>query len=650
MCRYLLKNLLSISGLCLLFLLPQAAEAKSWQFGDWSTEIRINQDGSFNVRETRTYVFDGIFSWAENEFLKSRVTDITDFKVYDEQNNLLSYPEVEINDTDDSIIARLNFSAANEQRIWIFEYKVLGGIGFFEDHDELYWNILPLDREVSVENVSVTLVLPLSVNNLADFEQTIYIGEYNSSAESSDYKIIDGRTIIFWGKNFAPYEGMTIVSSWPKKIVNDPGTLRIEAVVGDKVTAGVKIIIDGEDINNLTPWAYQLRNPAKNQETYIFSLRKFGYQTEPKELSIVRGETHVYSFTLIETWWYRLGRQVLAVLSILMWLTPFLAFYYYYRRWERLGKDPKSKGTIIPQYEPPKNMRPSEIGTLIDEKAQLRDITPIIIDLAVRGYLTIVELKKSRLARTANYKLIRSDKSNSELARFENRMMSSLFGGKKEVKLSDLKKSFYRQVPEIKKLVYESVTNAGYFEESPADVRKRYLLVPMVLFFLSGIATIALLSFTLSSSIASLTAPLVLVSIVGMIFSVLMPRKTNLGSEAKWWTEGFKLYLSKAEKFRLGAMTPETFEKYLPYAMVLGVEKKWENRFKDIYKEPPDWYVPAAGYHGAFTIAQFSKNLSSFTTSSAGSMSPPGSSGSSSSGFSGGFSGGGGGGGGASAG
>ena len=36
--------------------------------------------------------------------------------------------------------------------------------------------------------------------------------------------------------------------------------------------------------------------------------------------------------------------------------------------------------------------------------------------------------------------------------------------------------------------------------------------------------------------------------------------------------------------------SPEMFERYLPHAMALHVEKKWARAFEDLYKEPPDWY------------------------------------------------------------
>ena len=180
-------------------------------------------------------------------------------------------------------------------------------------------------------------------------------------------------------------------------------------------------------------------------------------------------------------------------------------------------------------------------------------------------------------------------------------------------------------------------------------MRKQYLVKPTILLIVSGIITTVSAGFLFV--ISSITIPLIFIGIIGIIFATVMPKKTNLGSDTKWWTKGFKLYLSKAERFRLGRMTPETFEKYLPYAMVLKVEKKWADRFKEIYLEPPSWYVPAGGYRGAFNIASFSKSFSGFTTNASSSIGTPrSSSSSSSSGFSGGFSGGGGGGGSASAG
>lgn len=119
--------------------------------------------------------------------------------------------------------------------------------------------------------------------------------------------------------------------------------------------------------------------------------------------------------------------------------------------------------------------------------------------------------------------------------------------------------------------------------------------------------------------------------------------------------EGFRMYLSVAEKDRLNALnppeeTPQLFEKYLPYAIALGVEQKWAEKFSNILANAsmsgqayaPTWYY---GPHwGSGNLTGFSSHLgTSFSHAIAAASSAPGSS---SGGGGGGFSGGGGGGGG----
>ena len=122
-----------------------------------------------------------------------------------------------------------------------------------------------------------------------------------------------------------------------------------------------------------------------------------------------------------------------------------------------------------------------------------------------------------------------------------------------------------------------------------------------------------------------------------------MPARTVGGARAREATLGFKEFLSRVEEDRYKRMitSPELFEKYLPYAMAFGVEEKWANAFKDIYREPPDWY---SGGTGPFNVSSFSQSISSMSSAAASSMSSsPNSSGSGGGGSSGGGSGGGGG-------
>ena len=76
---------------------------------------------------------------------------------------------------------------------------------------------------------------------------------------------------------------------------------------------------------------------------------------------------------------------------------------------------------------------------------------------------------------------------------------------------------------------------------------------------------------------------------------------------------GFQDFLDRVESDRFRRMidSPEMFERYLPHAMALQVEKKWARAFDDLYKEPPDWYSGPAGHRFRPTI--FVTDLGSMT-------------------------------------
>ena len=71
---------------------------------------------------------------------------------------------------------------------------------------------------------------------------------------------------------------------------------------------------------------------------------------------------------------------------------PLISLLYMLYKYFRYGRDPRIKRSIMVEYEPPENLKPAEIGTLVDEYADDRDIVATIIDLAIRGYLKIKPL------------------------------------------------------------------------------------------------------------------------------------------------------------------------------------------------------------------------------------------------------------------
>lgn len=327
---------------------------------------------------------------------------------------------------------------------------------------------------------------------------------------------------------------------------------------------------------------------------------------------------------------------------------PVLIFIFMFFRWYKYGKDPKGTGTIIPQYEAPDDLSPAEISVILDNKFEKKDISAEIINLAINGYLKIQRIeKKTFIIKTVDYNLIKLKEQDDLKNDFEKKIMEALFGTQKEIKLSDLRNKFYKELRIISDEIYDSVTDKGYFVKNPNKVRAIYISLAIAVVFIIYLFA-NFISFLGAIGIVSI----ILSCIVIAIFGWFMPKRTKKGAIARENILGLKQYLSVAEKDRIKfhnapEKNPERFEKLLPYAMVLGVEKEWAKQFEGIYNQTPGWYegnfssgfnaIILASILNDFSSAAYS-NLSSTPSSAAG-----GGSGFSGGGVGGGFGGGGGG-------
>ena len=70
-------------------------------------------------------------------------------------------------------------------------------------------------------------------------------------------------------------------------------------------------------------------------------------------------------------------------------LAPLLALVFLARRYWTAGRDPRGSASVVVRYEPPPDLTPGEIGALVDERVDLRDLTATVVDLAIKGYLRI---------------------------------------------------------------------------------------------------------------------------------------------------------------------------------------------------------------------------------------------------------------------
>lgn len=333
-------------------------------------------------------------------------------------------------------------------------------------------------------------------------------------------------------------------------------------------------------------------------------------------------------------------------LDLLPLFLPLLALFYMFRRWWLKGRDPAGRGTIVVQYDPPDQLPPGMMGCVFDQVANQRDIAATIVDLAVRGYLKIVETERPGLlfGTTKDYDLVKQKDYDLDatLRPYEKSLLGIVLGPTGTMSMKALSESHALNLglKNINELMMTECAATGYFPESPTKARTPYLGMAAALAVAGFIGVRVLGSFGVDWTVAILAAAV----IIG-IFGWLMPHRTAKGVAAREHALGFKDYLGTAEKYRLQWQESEnTFEKYLPYAMSFGIVDKWTKAFASQPVAQPTWYVGRPGtVFNAMVLSHSINSLNSAMTSAMNSAPQQRSGGS---GFSGGSSGGGFGGGG----
>jgi uncharacterized membrane protein YgcG len=399
-------------------------------------------------------------------------------------------------------------------------------------------------------------------------------------------------------------------------------------------------------------------------------------------LNFPKGE--IYQPTKTEYFWMFLADNWGFGLPIIIFVLMFVV-------WFKKGRDQDFKKTLIAQYEVPDNLTPGEVGYLMKERYSGRFLAGDIVNLAVKGYLKIVEISKKNVIspvffqkinllknikithllffllvaffinlnlfiglliliiilkffnlqrfklKEYQFEKLKDWKNIESLTKHEKRILEGIFKSKaigSKVRLKE-RVDFYQDKKEIDSRVKGQISAKNYFLNSFWNKKIVYVsigLLFLVLFFILGIFK-ERVDFILGGI---LSFPIIL------FFSLFMSKKSSKGAEAFWKTRGFKHYIDIAENDRSKFYAKENmFEQVLPYAIVFGNVDKWAKAFDGIIKEPPDWYSGS----DVFNVIVFSNALNNGIVYSSNSAAvSPSSSGSGGSGSSGGGGGGGGGG------
>jgi uncharacterized membrane protein YgcG len=449
------------------------------------------------------------------------------------------------------------------EHTYVFRYRVNRMLGYFEDHDELYWNVTGNNWVFPIDAASATVHLQFAPPRDALMIDA-YTGRLGSTAQNySHFVDADGR-VTFEARNALPAShGLTIVVGWPK-----------------------------------------------------------GFVTEPSRLTRVG-------------WLLSDNRNLLVALAGLI-----LLFAYYIPVWRKHGKDPE-EGVAVTRYEPPAGFSPASLRYIRQMYYDDKVMTAAIVNLAVKGYLEI-----ENDGGTHSIRRMPPMHANGALATGEKELYEALFAEGTEVTLEN---SNHKVL---------GAARSAHRESLQQDYKQHYFRTNGLLNIPAAIIVVVATVLAVKTGNGP-TWP-VIATIVGSFltlafFAIIMRRPTLRGRKLLDEVIGFTDYLEIAEKDELNLRnppekTPQLFESLLPYALALGVEQEWSEKFANVLAaiRNPDgsgWHP--GWYHGSFNTSNLAYSTNSMTSglSSAvkSSVSPPGSS---SGGGGGGSSGGGGGGGG----
>jgi len=294
---------------------------------------------------------------------------------------------------------------------------------------------------------------------------------------------------------------------------------------------------------------------------------------------------------------------------------PLLTLGVMFTLWWYKGRDPDPGVSVAPMYEAPAGMTPAECGALLGDKVHPQDITSTIVDLAVRGCLKIEETDDKGLVFHHKDYIFHLQKPEAEwqaLAPHEQVMMHQLFGGGSDIRLSSLKNRFYAALPAIRTDIMSSLKQKGMYLLDP-DSANAYNLGALILI----VAPFAAAQFTgykdVFTSVGLLVVCGIVSAVIWWLFARQMTAKTVKGGQTRIAVLGFQEFMNRVDADRLKRMPPDTFEKYLPYAMALGVEHHWAQAFAGIVKDPPSWYASPYGMAG-FNPLFFAASMSTMST------------------------------------
>lgn len=457
------------------------------------------------------------------------------------------------------------FLTRGVRQIYTISYSVKNQIRYFEDHDELYWNVTGNYWEFPIDEASATITFPEGTR-VIDFAG--FTGAEGTTGTDFTARQIQNGMAFETTRMLGYYEGLTVSISIPTGVIDPPS-------VADQ-------------------------------------------------------------FGLL---WQRFVGVGLLVLSLLG------VGYYYFRSWQKVGRD-APRLPVFPVYHPPEGYSAPAAHYIYHRNFKGSDaFASSLVTLGMKGLLSIKTEKKT----------VELTKEHPEdappLEDFERDLYDGLLGSRQSREIGGSYDSGFASVYSSFKSVISKRYGNKYFRWNTG-----YIFFAAILSFIAVIVAATLTIDWTGWHYA------MVIGLIGtnLLFMYLMPAQTRQGEAIRSEIAGLKLYMETAEKHRMNdvdvhgdappPMSRARYEELLPYAMALDVEKPWSKYFEDVLPDEARDYKPGWGTYsswGGHSLHSMNRSLSSSISSgvSSASVKPSSSSGSGGGGFSGGGGGGGGGGG-----
>lgn len=540
--------------------------AKDFSIPEIQIEVQINPDGTLQITEHRTYVYDGSYSWANYTIPKDGFTHIRNIEVSEDGNFYTNLNSEEpgtflVEESNHNINLKWYYEAKDEERIFTISYTLEGAITIGEEWSQFFWNFASAGREKSTDEFSATVYLPGSPDPGSLHS---WVREPRSKIQTGP--VNDGLT--FSGSNISRREAVIIRVVFPTDLFN-------------------------RQIVSITDPGFSLEWAEKDEESYW---------REQEERDLQR------------TYLFGLGMQFTLLIIVL----SIAGFTFVYRKY---GTRHKTGYTERESLMIPGDFRPATIGWLLaGRNITGNHIMATFLDLARKDYFTIKEQEtedKWYSDKSPEFTVASTDKEpGSDVIEWEKSFIrfvrSKIYDDEVELKelfksdSSDVAKWFREWKNEVKKYCFDQ---KWIDMESYKGV---YLNITIQAILLIG----SIIGLILTHEIMGLAA---LFTIIAMILSIAIIRRTPKGEEIYTAWNGYKKALSSAKDH---SVPEHQLGRHFIYSVAFGVGKK---NIEVLFEENPDavhsiyWIILLSG--SSHTPADMAASMSTLAATGTSSFS-----------------------------